>query len=109
MPHKFYDEMMKRCREEKYKNDTRYIMGCVLFDILCRRKHTLTHAIANAEPDEQDAMLEGLIDVSKRQNGQLSWIDRRICEAVMLSPACRDVDELKDKLGDVIRKKLSGP
>lgn len=85
----------------------RYFTSIAIFDLLSRRPHQLTKDIANADPEEQDAIIDGLVSkVWKSEPGKLSWLDHRICETVLLSKSTTDLADLKIKLGELIEKEL---
>jgi hypothetical protein len=108
LPWKLWDACKERCREEKYRNMGRYFTSIAIFDLLSRRPHKLTKDIANADPDEQDAIIDGLLSkVWKAEPGKMSWLDHRICEVVLMAQDVTDLNDLKAKLAELIAKELS--
>jgi hypothetical protein len=58
VPWPIYELIERRAKAERYRNVWRYVIGCVIRDIFAPQHHIFNHVIADADPSEQDALLQ---------------------------------------------------
>jgi hypothetical protein len=107
MPWVLYDLLKQIRTRERYRNMPRLFIGLGINAVLQAQDHSLSRLIANADPSDQDAYLDGLKNARTGSAEQkLSWLEHRICEVAILAQGCTDVGQLKAMLAELVGEQL---
>jgi hypothetical protein len=64
IPWPIWEAIERRAREEDYSSVWRYLLGCALRDIMSPQRHIFNHVVIEADPSEQDQLIDAFTRAS---------------------------------------------
>ena len=68
---KLHDQLDQLCKEEGYKNISRYLIAMCLAAVQAKRRNLRIRSVANADPKMQDFLIDGILGFPTDMDGMV--------------------------------------